>query len=69
MFRLFLKYCENNNYSFIHPFDDINVIAGQITTKEIIEDTCDIDYIVVPVGGGGLISGLTYINKIIKERI
>ena len=64
-----LKYCKNNNYSFIHPFDDINVIAGQSTiVKEIIEDTCDIDYIVVPVGGGGLISGLTYIDKIIKEK-
>jgi threonine dehydratase len=64
-----LKYCEDNNYSFIHPFDDINVIAGQSTiVKEIIEEKSDIDYIVVPVGGGGLISGLTYINEIIKER-
>ena len=64
-----LKYCKDNNFSFIHPFDDINVIAGQSTiVKEIIEDKSDIDYVIVPVGGGGLISGLSYINEIIEEK-
>ncbi|GJM35820.1 MAG: serine/threonine dehydratase [Saprospiraceae bacterium] len=44
--------------TFIHPYDDYNVIAGQATAaKELIEDTNELDIILSPVGGGGLMSG------------
>ena len=44
--------------AFIHPYNDFNVIAGQATAaKELIEEKPELDYILVPVGGGGLISG------------
>ena len=49
---------------FIHPFDDIDVIAGQGTIGlELMEQMPDLDAIVVPVGGGGLISGIAYVAK------
>jgi threonine dehydratase len=42
----------------IHPYDNYNIIAGQATaTKELIEDTPPLDYVIAPVGGGGLLSG------------
>ncbi|MEK6653373.1 MAG: threonine ammonia-lyase [Nitrospirota bacterium] len=48
------------NYTFIHAFDDEEIIAGQGTIGiEITEDLKDIDFILVPVGGGGLISGIS----------
>ncbi|MGK7393136.1 MAG: threonine ammonia-lyase [Candidatus Cyclobacteriaceae bacterium M3_2C_046] len=51
--------CQQNQKTFIHPFDDPLVIAGQGTVgMEIDQDLDDIDYIFVPVGGGGLISGV-----------
>lgn len=59
--------CEEENRTFIHPFDDVDVIAGQGTVAvEILNDTdVDIDYVFASVGGGGLISGLgTYFNSI-----
>lgn len=55
---------------FIHPFDDLEVIAGQGTIAlEILEADPDIDAIVVPVGGGGLISGVAFAAKAIKPSI
>ena len=59
------EYATENNLPFIPPFDDIKVIAGQGTVGvEILEAaTIAIDYIFVPVGGGGLISGLSTIFK------
>lgn len=55
-----LEFAEANGSQFIHPFDDPKVIEGQATVGlEIYEDcTESIDYVVVPVGGGGLISGI-----------
>ena len=51
-------------YTFIHPFDDVDVIAGQGTIGlEILDQLDDVDAIVVPVGGGGLISGLAFAVK------
>ena len=45
--------------TFIHPFDDMDIIAGQGTVAlEIFEDLADVDMIIVPIGGGGLISGI-----------
>lgn len=61
-----IKYCTENKLLFVHPFDDPKVIAGQGTVGlEILEDITDpIDYIFVPVGGGGLAAGLcTYIKS------
>jgi threonine dehydratase len=54
-----------NNKLFIHPFDDVKVIAGQGTVGlEILEDSKEtIDYIFVPIGGGGLASGLSSVFK------
>jgi threonine ammonia-lyase medium form len=50
---------EQHGYTVLHPFDDVHVIAGQGTVGlEICEDAPDADIIVVPVGGGGLISGV-----------
>ncbi|WP_010544634.1 threonine ammonia-lyase [Sphingomonas elodea] len=51
-------------YTFIHPFDDPRVIAGQGTaTLELLEDVPGIDTLVVPIGGGGLISGAAVVAK------
>ncbi len=56
--------------TFIHPFDDEEVIAGQGTVGlEILEQLDDIDAIVVPVGGGGLISGVAYAIKQLRPEI
>lgn len=53
--------------TFIHPFDDEDVIAGQGTiAQEIIQQLPDVDSIIVPVGGGGLISGVAYTVKYLK---
>ena len=57
-------------YTFIHPFNDENVIAGQGTIAlEILEELPDVDVIVVPVGGGGLISGVAYAAKTLNPNI
>jgi threonine dehydratase len=51
-------------YTFIHPFDDAQVIAGQGTIGlEILDQLPDVDVVLVPVGGGGLISGVAYAIK------
>ena len=55
---------------FVHPFNDIDVIAGQGTIAlEILEDHPDTDILLVPVGGGGLISGIAFAAKQIKPDI
>jgi threonine dehydratase len=57
--------CTAENKIFIHPFDDVKVIAGQGTVGlEILEDaTLPIDYVFIPIGGGGLASGLSTVFK------
>lgn len=59
------SFCENNKSTFVHPFDDDQVVAGQATLAlEIIEQSdVPIDYIFVPIGGGGLISGILNVFK------
>ena len=65
-----LELKESEGYTFVHPFDDENVIAGQGTVAlEILSDLDDIDAIVVPVGGGGLIAGVAYTVKQIKPEV
>ncbi|MGI8583488.1 MAG: pyridoxal-phosphate dependent enzyme, partial [Chitinophagaceae bacterium] len=53
------KYTEENKLVFIHPFDDYKIIEGQGTVAlEILEEQSKVDYLFVPVGGGGLCSGV-----------
>ncbi|WP_096016858.1 threonine ammonia-lyase [Campylobacter lanienae] len=65
-----LEYAKENNMSFIHPFDDELVQAGQGTIAlEMLDEVSNLDYIVVPVGGGGLISGVASCAKQINPNI
>ena len=64
------KLQEEEHATFIHPFDDPDVIAGQGTIGlEILDQLKDVDAIVVPVGGGGLISGVAFAAKSLKPDI
>ena len=57
-------------YTFVHPFNDEDVIAGQGTIGlELIEQIPDLDAVLVPIGGGGLISGIAYTIKTINPRV
>ena len=65
-----LELQESKGYTFVHPFDDENVIAGQGTIAlEILNELDDIDAIVIPIGGGGLISGIAYTAKQIRPSV
>ena len=65
-----LELKEEKGYTFVHPFDDENVIAGQGTIGlEIVNDMDDLDAVIVPIGGGGLISGVAYAIKSIRPSI
>ncbi len=65
-----IKYAKDNNIEFVHPFIDDEVIAGQGTIAlEMLEDMNDLDAVVVPVGGGGLISGIGVALKAINPNI
>lgn len=57
-------------YTFIHPFNDEDVIAGQGTIAlEIADQIPDLDAVIVPIGGGGLISGIAYTIKMINPKV
>lgn len=65
-----LELKEEKGYTFVHPFDDEDVIAGQGTIAlEILNDIDNIDAIVVPVGGGGLISGVAFAAKHLNPNV
>ena len=65
-----LKLRDENGYTFVHPFDDENVIAGQATIGlEILKERNDIDAVVVPIGGGGLISGVAFAIKTLAPHV
>ncbi len=56
--------------TYIHPFDNPRLVAGQGTVGlEIIEDVPDVDYVIVPIGGGGLISGVAMALKAVKPSV
>jgi threonine dehydratase len=59
-----------HGYVFVHPFDDAQIIAGAGTVGlELLEDAPDLDTIVIPVGGGGLMSGVSIATRAIKPDI
>ena len=65
-----LELQKENGYTFVHPFDDEDVIAGQGTIGlEILNQLENIDAVVVPIGGGGLISGVAFAIKSLKPQI
>lgn len=69
-FKVALQYGEENNLTFIHPFDDPLVIAGQGTVAlEILEAATEpIDYLFVPIGGGGLAAGVCTVFKALSPN-
>lgn len=65
-----LELRDKHGYTFVHPFDDPKVIAGQGTIGlEILDEMPDIDAIVVPIGGGGLISGVALAVKSLRPEV
>ena len=65
-----LELKDEMGYTFVHPFDDEDVIAGQGTIGlEIVNEFADVDAVIVPIGGGGLISGVAYAIKALKPSI
>ena len=65
-----LKLAEENGYTFIHPFDDPTVATGQGTiAMEIFKELPLVDYILVPVGGGGLATGVSTLAKLLNPKI
>ena len=69
-YRKAISLRDEMGYTFIHPFDDENVIAGQGTIAlEIADQIPDLDAVIVPIGGGGLISGIAYTIKSINPNV
>ncbi len=65
-----LQLRDEHGYTFIHPFDDEDVIAGQGTIGlEIAEQIPDVDVVVVPIGGGGLIAGVAFALKATRPNV
>lgn len=65
-----LELQKEHGYTLVHPFDDPLVIAGQGTIGlEIIKEMDDVDAVIVPIGGGGLISGVAFALKTLKPNI
>lgn len=69
-YRKALELRDEKGYTFIHPFDDEFVIAGQGTIGlEILEQLPEAEAVIVPIGGGGIISGIAYAMKSLKPSI
>lgn len=65
-----LKLAEENGYTFIHPFDDLDVATGQGSiAMEIIKELPTVDIILVPIGGGGLAAGVSTLVKLLNTNI
>jgi threonine dehydratase len=69
-YQMALALQKENGLTFIHPFDDEMVIAGQGTIGlEILEQIPDLDAVIVPIGGGGLISGVAFAIKSLNPKV
>lgn len=65
-----LKLAKEQGYTFIHPFDDLDVATGQGSiAMEIIKELPTVDYILVPIGGGGLATGVSTLAKMLNPNI
>ena len=65
-----LKLAEEKGLTFVHPFDDLDVATGQGSiAMEIIKELPTVDYILVPVGGGGLATGVSTLAKMLNPKI
>jgi threonine dehydratase len=65
-----LQLRDEEGYTFVHPFDDPYVIAGQGTIGlELLEEMPDVEAVIVPIGGGGLISGVAYAMKTLNPQV
>lgn len=65
-----IKLAEEKGYTFIHPFDDLDVATGQGTiAMEIFKELPTVDYILVPIGGGGLATGVSTLAKLLNPKI
>lgn len=65
-----LELAKEHGYTFIHPFDDLEVATGQgSVAMEIIKELPTVDYILVPIGGGGLAAGVSTLAKLINPHI
>lgn len=61
---------EEQGLTFVHPFDDFDIATGQGTiTMEIIQELPTVDYILAPIGGGGLITGVSTLAKMLNPKI
>ena len=64
------KLAEEHGYTFVHPFDDLDVATGQGTiAMEIIQELPTVEYILAPIGGGGLITGVSTLAKMLNPKI
>lgn len=65
-----LELAEEHGYTFVHPFDDPDVATGQGSiAMEIVQELPTVDYILAPIGGGGLISGVSTLAKMLNPKI
>ncbi|MCD8216586.1 MAG: threonine ammonia-lyase [Clostridiales bacterium] len=65
-----LELADEHGYTFIHPFDDLTVATGQGTiAMEIFKDLPLVEYILVPIGGGGLATGVSTLAKLLNPKI
>jgi threonine dehydratase len=64
------QYCDAEGMTFVHPYDDEQIIAGQGTVGlELLSDVPDLDMLVIPIGGGGLMAGMAVAAKALKPDI
>lgn len=65
-----VKLAQEKGYTFVHPFDDPDIATGQGTiAMEIVQELPTVDYILAPVGGGGLITGISTLAKMLNPKI
>ena len=65
-----LKLAEEQGLTFVHPFDDLDIATGQGSiAMEIVQELPTVDYILVPIGGGGLVTGVSTLAKMLNPKI